>query len=59
MLQRYGPPALILSWVPLVGDVLVALAGAMNVPFHTFSGWVVLGKAARYLVVAWAVLVVG
>jgi membrane protein YqaA with SNARE-associated domain len=54
--RRYGPPALALSWVPLVGDGIVILAGAASVPFATFSAWTAFGKAARYLVVAWAVL---
>ena len=51
--QRYGPPALLLSWVPVVGDALVALAGAARVPFGVFSLWTASGKAARYLVVGW------
>lgn len=54
LLRRYGQPALLLSWVPLIGDGLVALAGGMKLPFLQFSFWTVLGKAARYLVVAWA-----
>ena len=54
--QRYGPPALLLSWVPLVGDGIVVLAGAARVPVGTFSFWTVLGKAARYLVVGWIAL---
>ena len=53
LLNRYGQPALLLSWVPLVGDALVALAGATGLPFRAFSLWVVLGKAARYFAVAW------
>src|SRR5690606_10967057 len=28
LLRRYAPLAVLLSWVPLAGDVLVALAGA-------------------------------
>ena len=55
LLKRYGQPALLLSWVPVIGDALVALAGAMRVPFGSFSVWVALGKAARYAAVAWAV----
>lgn len=51
--QRYGPPALLLSWIPLVGDGIVVLAGAARVPLGTFSFWTILGKASRYLVVAW------
>lgn len=56
VLRRFGPPALLLSWLPLIGDVIVALAGAANVPFGWFSLWVVIGKGARYLFVAWLVL---
>ena len=56
VMTRWGQPALLLSWVPFVGDAIVALAGAMRVPFAWFSLWVVLGKAARYAVVAWIAL---
>jgi membrane protein YqaA with SNARE-associated domain len=59
LLQRYGQPALLLSWIPVIGDGLVALAGALHVPFGSFSFWVMLGKGLRYLVVAWAVLAIG
>jgi len=55
LLKSYGQPALLLSWVPVIGDAMVALAGAMRVPFVSFSVWVALGKAARYAAVAWAV----
>lgn len=55
-LATYGPPALLLSWVPLVGDVLVALAGAATVPFGSFTAWVTVGKLARYVAVALATL---
>lgn len=54
LLRRYGQPALLLSWVPLIGDALVAVAGATKLPFARFSFWVLPGKALRYLAVAWA-----
>ena len=54
--QRYGAPALLLSWVPLVGDAIVVLAGAAAVPFSRFTLWTAAGKAARYVTVAWLVL---
>jgi membrane protein YqaA with SNARE-associated domain len=54
LLRRLGQPALLLSWVPVIGDALVALAGAMRMPFGAFSFWVVIGKGLRYVVVAWA-----
>lgn len=50
---RFGQPVLLLSWVPIIGDALVAAAGAMRMPFLPFSIWVVLGKGARYALVAW------
>ena len=56
LFERYGAPALLLSWVPLIGDAIVALAGAARVPFAVFSLWTVIGKAARYAAVAWIAL---
>ena len=55
LLRRFGQPVLLLSWVPIIGDALVALAGAMKLPFSAFSFWVVIGKGLRYVVVAMAV----
>jgi membrane protein YqaA with SNARE-associated domain len=51
-LARFGAPTLLLSWVPLVGDLLVALAGATRVPLVPAIAWMTIGKAARYVVVA-------
>ena len=51
--QRYGAVTLLLSWVPVIGDAFVALAGAAAIRFAVFSIWVVIGKAARYAAVAW------
>lgn len=53
---RYGQPILLLSWVPLIGDAIVAAAGAARMPFMHFSTWTVLGKALRYGAVAWVAL---
>lgn len=55
LLRRHGAPALLLSPVPVIGDALVALAGAMRLPPVTFLCWVTLGKGLRYAAVAWAV----
>ena len=56
LFRRYGAPVLLLSWVPVVGDGLVAIAGAARLPFAAFSVWAIAGKAARYAVVAWLAL---
>ena len=50
---RYGAPALLLSWVPLIGDAIVVAAGFARMRFWPFATWTILGKAARYLLVAW------
>ena len=55
LLRRYGGPALLLSPLPVLGDALVALAGATKVPFWSCLFWVTLSKGARYAAVAWTV----
>lgn len=55
IVARYGAPALLLSWVPLIGDAIVAAAGAARMPFLPFSLWTIVGKGARYIAIAWAV----
>ena len=53
LLERLGQPALLLSWVPLIGDAIVAVAGGVGMRFLPFSAWVLAGKLARYATVAW------
>lgn len=52
LIRRYGAPALLLSWVPLLGDAIVAAAGVARMPFVPFSLWTIAGKAARYAALA-------
>ena len=49
-LRRLGPPALVLSFLPLVGDALVLAAGWLRMPAWQSLVWIALGKAARYAV---------
>ena len=53
LVERFGQPALLLSWVPIVGDAIVAVAGAAGIRFGPFTCWVIAGKLARYSAVAW------
>ena len=48
-LRRWGPPVLVLSVLPLVGDALVLAAGWLRMPFWQSLFWIVLGKGLRYL----------
>jgi membrane protein YqaA with SNARE-associated domain len=52
---RWGRPGLLLAWLPVVGDPLCLLAGLMRVGIVWFVVLVGVGKAFRYIVLAWAV----
>jgi membrane protein YqaA with SNARE-associated domain len=48
-LQRFGAKTCLLSWLPLVGDPLCALAGWLKLPFWPCIAYMAIGKLARYL----------
>ena len=52
--RRYGRWSLLLSWMPIVGDPLTVVAGALREPLWSFVAIVAIAKVARYLVVAGA-----
>lgn len=54
LVAMYGAPALALSWVPIIGDAIVAAAGVAKIPIVRFSLWTIAGKLFRYIAVAWA-----
>lgn len=56
LVAAYGAPVMLLSWVPIIGDALVTVAGALAMPFVRFSIAVFVGKAARYVIIAWITL---
>ena len=49
--QRYGSPILLLSWVPIIGDVLCVAAGWLRINLRNTVIFIGLGKAARYAAV--------
>ncbi len=51
--QRFGAPALLLAWVPVVGDPLCAVAGWLRLPFWQCVIYMAIGKFGRYLTIAW------
>ena len=59
LLRRFGQPSLLLSWLPIFGDALVALAGGVKMDFKMFSLWTAIGKLLRYAAVAWAASALG
>ncbi len=52
-LRSFGPKACLLSWLPLVGDPLCALAGWLKLPFWPCVAYMAVGKFARYLAMTW------
>lgn len=55
-LKRYGAATLLLSWMPVIGDLLCLLAGWMRISWGPVLFFLCLGKALRYVLVAWATL---
>ena len=53
-LQRFGPAACLLGWLPFVGDPLCAVAGWLRLPFWPCAAYMALGKFARYIVMTMA-----
>lgn len=49
-LERWGPMALLLSWLPIVGDPLCFIAGWLRGGIWLSMLMITLGKAARYAV---------
>lgn len=55
-LKRYGAATMLLSWMPVIGDLLCLLAGWMRISWGPVLFFLCLGKALRYVLVAWATL---
>ena len=55
-LQRFGPKACLLSWLPGVGDPLCAVAGWLRMPFWPCVAYMAVGKFGRYVVMTAALL---
>jgi membrane protein YqaA with SNARE-associated domain len=55
-LERFGPKACVLAFLPVVGDPLCAVAGWIKLPFWPCVGWMALGKFLRYVLYTAALL---
>ena len=51
--QRFGAPALLLAWVPVIGDPLTVVAGLGRINPLLFVLLVSIGKVGRYTVIIW------
>ncbi|MCB1977789.1 MAG: DedA family protein [Burkholderiaceae bacterium] len=55
-LERFGARACLLSWLPVVGDPLCAVAGWLKLPFWPCVFYMAIGKFLRYLTMTAALL---
>jgi membrane protein YqaA with SNARE-associated domain len=55
-LQQFGAKACLLSWLPIVGDPLCAVAGWLRLPFWPCVAYMAIGKFLRYLTMTAALL---
>ncbi|MFC5302102.1 YqaA family protein [Azospira restricta] len=51
-LRRWGSPALLFAWAPLIGDALCVAAGWLRLGWLPCAAFMALGKFARYWLVA-------
>jgi len=49
--RHWGSAALLLSWLPVVGDPLCFAAGYLRLPFLASLAFIALGKTVRYAVI--------
>lgn len=50
-LHKHGAISLFFAWVPIIGDVLVTIAGALHFPLWHSILWISIGKCFRYAVI--------
>ncbi len=53
-IQKYGALIALMSWVPILGDVVTVALGFYRVNFITSSIYMFIGRAARFII--WALI---
>jgi membrane protein YqaA with SNARE-associated domain len=51
-LRRHGASALLLAWLPILGDALCAAAGWLRIHWGAALAYIAAGKLARYALIA-------
>ena len=54
--RKYGVYSLLFAWVPVIGDPLTVIAGALRINVVLFFALVTSGKLARYILVSYLTL---
>ncbi len=53
-LKRFGAPATLLAWLPVIGDALCLAAGWLRLNWMAALAFMAAGRLARYVAVAYA-----
>jgi membrane protein YqaA with SNARE-associated domain len=53
--RKFGAPALLLAWTPLIGDALCLAAGWLRLNWWRAALYIAIGKFARYGMIAYAI----
>lgn len=57
LFDRFGPFALLLSWMPIIGDPITFIAGILKYKFRYFLLLVAFAKFGRYAILAYLTLI--
>lgn len=52
---KYGLVSLFFSWIPLLGDIFVLMAGLSKPPLTKSIVYISIGKIMRFIFLAWAI----
>jgi len=52
-LRHWGSPALLFSWLPVIGDPLCLAAGWLKTGWLTSLLFIIIGKGLRYYILIW------
>ncbi|AJC21086.1 YqaA family protein [Pandoraea pulmonicola] len=55
-MRRFGPPLLLLSWLPVIGDPLCTLAGWLRLSWRACLVYIAIGKTLRYILITYLML---
>jgi len=52
IVKRYGAPALLFAWLPVVGDALCVASGWLRMRWPVALAFMAAGRLARYVAIA-------
>lgn len=55
--QKWGVYALLLSWMPIIGDPICVVAGYLALPFMKSALMIAIGKVLRYIILVQFILI--